>query len=115
MKTEMMQRPDDFSCPPATALAAIAAHAHEQTGVVRIANNIDRAALAADALWRFAERTGLSQDGESVETVMIDFMADMFHLCRMTGLITSERNLFADIMVSAERHAEMDEACSDGE
>lgn len=114
MKTEKMHYAN-FIESPASELSAIAGRMKDQIGVVHISDNNDRAALVADALWRFAERTGLSRDGESVETVLVDFMADMFHLCRQTGLITPEQNLFTGIMASAEMHAEMDEAGSDDE
>lgn len=109
MNTEKMHY-ENFIDAPSSELFAIAGRMNDQVGIVHISDNNDRAALAAAVLWRFAERTGLSQDGESVETVLIDFMADMLHLCRQTGLITQERDIFARIMASAAMHVEMDES-----
>lgn len=63
-------------------------------------NNGERAALAAEALWLFATRTGLERDGEALETVLTDFLADMLHLCRQTG------TEFSGITGTAEMHFE---------
>lgn len=62
--------------------------------------NGDRTALVAEALWLFATRTGLDRDGEALETVLTDFLADMLHLCRQTG------TEFSGITGTAEMHFE---------
>ncbi|WP_110877639.1 hypothetical protein [Franconibacter helveticus] len=69
----------------------------------------DRAAMAAETLAHFASRTGLMQDGEPVETVIIDFMANLMHLCERIGLISPEFNKFPDLLATAEMHFEMDQ------
>lgn len=69
----------------------------------------DRAAMAAETLAHFASRTGLMQDGEPVETIIVDFMADLMHLCEHIGLISPEFNKFPDLLATAEMHFEMDQ------
>ncbi len=66
-------------------------------------DNGERAAIAAEALWLFATRTGLDRDGEALETVLIDFLADMLHLCSQTG------TEFSGIIGTAEMHFDMEE------
>lgn len=75
--------------------------------------NEDRAAMAAETLAHFASRTGLMQDGEPVETVIVDFMADLMHLCEHIGLISPEFNKFPDLLATAEMHFEMDQDLDD--
>ncbi|EOC1314884.1 hypothetical protein ACI09C_003980 [Cronobacter turicensis] len=69
----------------------------------------DRVAMAAETLAHFASRTGLMQDGEPVETVIVDFMANMMHMCEYIGLITPEFNKFPDLLATAEMHFEMEQ------
>ncbi|KAB0853681.1 hypothetical protein FZI13_18715 [Cronobacter sakazakii] len=69
----------------------------------------DRAAMAAETLAHFASRTGLMQDGEPVETVIVDFVANLMHLCEHIGLISPEFNKFPDLLATAEMHFEMDQ------
>ncbi|NCH98251.1 hypothetical protein [Cronobacter dublinensis] len=69
----------------------------------------DRAAMAAETLAHFASRTGLMQDGEPVETVIVDFMANLMHLCEHIGLISPEFNKFPALLATAEMHFEMDQ------
>lgn len=93
---------------PATLLERMAHTLPVLTCPVRINSNEDRAALAAEALWLFAQRTGLAQDGESIETVLIDFMADIMHLCEQTSLNTPEGNVLSQLAAHAALHYEMD-------
>lgn len=93
---------------PATKLQELAALIAEQPSPVNIRDNKQRAALAAEALWLFASRTGLAQDGETFENVLLDFMADMLHLCRQTGFITDERDLLEGILRPAMVFCDMD-------
>ncbi|WP_436877892.1 hypothetical protein [Siccibacter turicensis] len=93
---------------PATLLERMAHTLPVFTCPVRINTNEDRAALAAEALWLFAQRTGLAQDGESIETVLIDFMADVMHLCEQTALNPAEGDVLGDITRHAALHYEMD-------
>jgi hypothetical protein len=44
-------------------------------------NNAERSALAAEVLCIFARRTGQAHDGEPVETIMVDLLANLMHLC----------------------------------
>ncbi|WP_167854285.1 hypothetical protein [Escherichia sp. E1130] len=44
-------------------------------------NNAERSALAAEVLCIFARRTGQARDGEPVETIMVDLLANLMHLC----------------------------------
>lgn len=32
-------------------------------------------------LWKFARKTGLNRESESVQTVITDFLANLLHLC----------------------------------
>lgn len=65
--------PEDI---PACVLADIAGRIDASQTPWHIQNNGKRAALAAYALHRFAEQTGLAQDGETTWTVITDFLAD---------------------------------------
>lgn len=93
----------------ATELEAIAANTPGGGFPLRICTAQGRAALAAEALWLFAQKTGLDQEGEAMETVIVDFMANLLHLCRLTGIITAEENHFPTILQTAEMHVELDE------
>lgn len=53
MNTEKMHY-ENFIDVPSSELSAIAGRMNDQIGIVYISANNDRAALAADALWRFA-------------------------------------------------------------
>jgi len=53
-----------------------------QPAPLKIRNNDDHAALAADVLWQFARKTGLNRESESVQTVITDFLANLLHLCK---------------------------------
>lgn len=66
---------------PATVLEALAGRLCGQPEPVKIRSTDDNAALAADALWTFARKTGLNRESESVETVITDFVANLLHLC----------------------------------
>ncbi|WP_313107995.1 MULTISPECIES: hypothetical protein [Pseudescherichia] len=66
---------------PATVLQTMATQIEGNVGLVMIRSNDDRAALAAAALWTFARNTGLDNDGETLDTVLSDFMGNLMHLC----------------------------------
>ena len=66
---------------PATVLETMAEQVEEAAGMVMIRSNDDRAALAAAGFWKFARQTGQDGDGESLETVLTDFMGNLLHLC----------------------------------
>ena len=66
---------------PATVLEKMAERLHSQAEPLKIRNNDDHAALAADVLWQFARKTGLNRESESVQTVITDFLANLLHLC----------------------------------
>jgi len=57
------------------------------------ADNASRAGAAA--LTAFARYTGLNTDGESAETVIVDFLTDLMHLCSETGMPLCEMLLSA--------------------
>lgn len=66
---------------PATVLETMAERLHGQAEPIKIRSNDDHAALAADVLWKFARKTGLNRESESVQTVITDFLANLLHLC----------------------------------
>jgi hypothetical protein len=98
---------------PSRVLEDIAARCRDEMAPVKIYGKSDHAALAAEGLWLFAQRTGLDQEGETLNTVLIDFMANVLHLCRHTGLISDEVNCFDGIMQLATMHVEMDQEPDD--
>lgn len=59
-------------------LAVIAAE-----GPYRSGETPDNVARAAQLLCSFAARTGLAHDGESAETMLVDLLADLMHLCQL--------------------------------
>ena len=93
----------------ASELADLATNVSRRPAPVTIWNNADRAALAAEALWLFAGRTGLANDTEHMETVIIDFLANLLHLCEQVGITTPERDGLRLLLVAAESHFEMEE------
>ncbi|EHN8821186.1 MULTISPECIES: hypothetical protein [Enterobacter] len=66
---------------PATVLETMAERLQGQAEPIKIRSNDDHAALAADVLWKFARKTGLNRESESVQTVITDFLANLLHLC----------------------------------
>ncbi|VYU36837.1 hypothetical protein [Metakosakonia massiliensis] len=94
---------------PASELADLAANVSGRPSPAVVWNNADRAALAAEALWFFAERTGLANDSEEMVTVIIDFLADLMHLCKQAGITTPQINGLMMLMMAAEMHVEMEE------
>lgn len=62
------------------------------------ADNGSRAGAAAAALAVFASYTGLNTDLESAETVVIDFLTNLMHLCDETGMP------LGDLLMTASRH-----------
>ncbi|SFF37487.1 hypothetical protein SAMN03159428_04883 [Kosakonia radicincitans] len=61
-------------------------------------DNASRAGAAAAALVSFASYTGLNADCEPAETVIVDFLADMMHLCSETGMP------FCEMLLTASNH-----------
>jgi hypothetical protein len=93
----------------ASELADLAANVSGRPSPAVVWNNADRAALAAEALWLFADRTGLASDTELMETVIIDFLANLLHLCQLVGILTPEQDGFRELLETAEMHLEMEE------
>lgn len=93
----------------ASELADLAANVSARPSPAVIWNNADRAALAAEALWLFAGRTGLASDTELMETVIVDFLANLLHLCQLVGISTPEQDGFRVLLETAEMHLEMEE------
>lgn len=86
------------------ALQEIAARLPVHEFPVRISSRSQCAALAAEALWLFAQRTGLSQEGETLDTLLVDFLADVLHLCRHVGVTADMKDGMAKLMAIAEMH-----------
>ncbi|KDE33538.1 hypothetical protein AW40_27195 [Kosakonia radicincitans UMEnt01/12] len=94
---------------PVTALQEIAALLPVHEFPVLLSSRSQRAALAAEALWLFAQRTGLSQEGETLDTLLVDFLADVLHLCRHVGITANMADDMTQLMAIAEMHHESDE------
>lgn len=77
----------------------LAAHSHAiSEGVAKGATNEERGALAALSLDLFAAELGANVDKEGVQSVMIDLVADMMHLCTHRGIE------FSDVIAVAQIH-----------
>ncbi|WOZ79927.1 hypothetical protein [Kosakonia sacchari] len=76
---------------------------------VRLSSRSQCAALVAEALWLFAQRTGLSQEGETLDTLLVDFLADVLHLCTHIGITANMADDMAQLMAIAEMHHESDD------
>lgn len=87
------------------ALAEVAKAGSYEAGAD--ADNNDRAALAAEVLGVFARQTGLEHSGESADTMMVDLVTDLMHLCD-----SLETDFAAIIRVAAMHFG--DEAGDDG-
>ncbi|HCM9429615.1 TPA: hypothetical protein N5N51_004646 [Enterobacter hormaechei subsp. xiangfangensis] len=94
---------------PSSELMHLAERISDEAAPVKINSSLDNVALASEALWLFAKRTGLDQEGETLETVLTDFLANVLHLCRHTGIITDEENQFSAVLQMAEMHHEFEE------
>lgn len=94
---------------PSSELMHLAERISDEAAPVIINSSLDNVALASEALWLFAKRTGLDQEGEMLETVLTDFLANVLHLCRHTGIITDEENHFSAILQLAEMHHEFED------
>jgi len=68
------------------------------------ADNAIRAGAAAAALVLFASFTGLNKDPEPAEAVIVDFLADLMHLCDETGMS------FCEMLLSASRHWQVEQS-----
>lgn len=76
---------------------------------VKVNSSFHCAALAAEALWLFAQRTGLSQEGESIDTLLVDFLADLMHLFRHVGIIEEAKSDLPHLLAIAEMHFDSDD------
>ena len=94
---------------PATELEALAAQLPIAEFPVVIHDNRQRVSLAAEALWLFAQRTGMAEDGEPVGSVIVDFIADMMHLCHQVGIISPAGNGLPELIKAAEYHFDAEE------
>lgn len=94
---------------PATELEALAAQLPIAAFPVVIHDNRQRVSLAAEALWLFAQRTGMAEDGEPVGSVIVDFMASMMHLCHQVGIISPAGNGLPELLRVAEFHFDAEE------
>ena len=99
---------------PATVLETMAEQVEEAAGMVMIRSNDDRAALAAAGLWKFARQTGLDGDGESLETVLTDFMANLLHLCEYVDPDEKGEARFNAALTMARMHFEQERQEDDG-
>ncbi|MFP2241257.1 hypothetical protein ACLEX4_22460 [Pseudescherichia vulneris] len=68
-------------------------------------DNAERSALAAEVLCYFANRTGQTRNGDPVDTIMVDLVTDLLHLC---GSMDIDFN--GVLAVAAMHHG--DECCS---
>lgn len=93
---------------PAQLLGELASELPVAAFPVVIFNNHNRSVLAAEALWLFAQRTGLTGEGGLMETVLTDFMANVMHLCRETGVISEDWNRLPALLLEAEQHFEQE-------
>lgn len=93
---------------PVMALQEIAALLPVHEFPVRLSSRAQCAALAAEALWLFAQRTGLSQEGETLNTLLVDFLADVLHLCSHVGITANMADDMTHLMAIAEMHHESD-------
>mgnify|MGYP007065870756 CR=1 FL=1 len=93
---------------PATVLETMAGQVEGIAGVVMIHSNDDRAALAAAGLWQFARQTGLDDDGEPLETVLTDFMANLLHLCECVDPDGKGEERFNAALAMARMHFEQE-------
>lgn len=100
---------------PATVLKTIAAQVEERGGRIIIRRNNDHATLAAAALWQFARLTGLDDDGESLGTVLTDFLGDMLHLCEQCGAAGEGEARFNAALQMARMHFEQESGEDDGD
>ncbi|UFM72059.1 hypothetical protein LO739_23515 (plasmid) [Leclercia adecarboxylata] len=100
---------------PATVLKTMAAQVEERGGRVIIRGNNDRATLAAAALWQFARLTGLDDDGESLDTVLTDFLGDVLHLCEPCGTGGAGEARFNAALRMARMHFEQESGEGDGD
>jgi len=98
---------------PATVLKVMAAQVDGAASPVPIRSNDDRAALAAVALWQFARLTGLDDDGESLDTVLTDFLGDMLHLCEQCGTGGESEARFNAALQMARMHFEQESGGDD--
>lgn len=83
------------------AIQVIASMAEATDSPMSIWGNTDRAVAAAEALWVYASRTGLSGNEESACMAVQDLLNDLMHLCEQEG-ITHPDMPFMSIVDSAQ-------------
>lgn len=76
---------------PASYLENLAVRLSAETTPIKIQTSADQVALASEALWLFAKRTGLDQEGETLETVLTDFLANVLHLAVIPGSLRTKK------------------------
>ena len=81
----------------------IAAMAEGTERPALIWGNTDRAMVAAEVLWIFAQRTGLDGRGDEAYTAVQNLIANLMHLCGQEG-ITGEEDTFMSLVGMAEMH-----------
>ncbi|UCQ13088.1 MULTISPECIES: hypothetical protein [Edwardsiella] len=68
-------------------------------------DNAERSALAAEVLCLFAKRTGQLHSGDPAETIMVDLLTDMMHLCDSVGIA------FERVLAVSSIHHESERDC----
>lgn len=99
---------NELNTVPATVLEAMAAQVDGAASPVPIRSNDDRASLAAVALRQFACLTGLDKEGETLETVLTDFLGDVLHLCEQCDPRGEGEALFDAALRMARMHFEQE-------
>lgn len=100
---------------PATVLETMAARLSNEPEPVKIRSTDDHAALAADALWTFARKTGLDRESESVDTIITDFLANLLHLCEQCDAGGAGIEGFNALLNIAMMHYEQENGGESGE
>lgn len=67
-------------------------------------DNAERSALAAEILCYFARKTGQVRSGDPIDTIMVDLLTDIMHLCDSLDID------FSGVLNVAAMHHE-DECC----
>jgi len=106
---------NELNTVPASVLKTMAAQVDGAGGPVPIRSNDDRAALAAVVIWQFARLTGLDDDGESLDTVLTDFLGDVLHLCEQCGTGGEGEARFNAALRIARMHFEQENGEDDGD
>lgn len=100
---------------PATALETMADTLNMQPEPINIRSTGDHVALATDALWRLACKTGLNRESERIDTVITDFLANLLHLCEQTDPEGDVYGRFNALLTTAMMHYEQEKTGDDSE